>query len=92
MAEIRIPSNLNTELLSPKSPREKFIQIGQSVIGESLTPALIQSLYYEYEEFFNQHDLSELKFKIDFDSPNNSITFVPLRNIDKLALVGLLTL
>lgn len=88
MVEIRPNNNVEPEM----TLKEKFIYIGEKRKGLSLTRALLESLHYEYDAFFKENDLEDLRYKIDCDEYNNTIQFTPIRKIDKLAIRGLLSM
>ena len=52
----------------------------------------LENLCVEYAALFEQFKLSEIQFFIKNDVENGKLIFEPIRNIDKLAIRGLLAM
>jgi len=88
MVEVRPNNNIEPEMTF----KEKFIYIGEKRKDLILTRVLLEDLHNEYDLFFKENDLEDLRYKIDCDIHNNTIQFTPIRKIDKLAIRGILSL
>lgn len=69
--------------------KTEFLEIQKKHIGESLTREKIEEIVFEYTELFKKYELNEIKWTIL--SKENPIIFYPIRNIDKLAIAGILS-
>ena len=88
MAEVKINNTQTRE----RNLKKEFILIGESKTGMALTPKMIEQLYHEYDELFEFFELKDIKYTIVSDSYSKTVIFNPLRNIDKLAIKGILSL
>ena len=68
--------------------KEEFLAIQKDALYKPLTKVLIQELIYKYEELFAIYGLNDLRWTLT--TRENEIEFVPLREIDKYALIGIM--
>ena len=75
-----------------KDLKTEFNAISERVIGKPLTQVMVEELYNKYDELFKEFELQDLQFTIKLDEYEHMINFNPIRNIDKLAIKGILSL
>ena len=81
--------------------KKEFLRIKERYLSKILTQETTDCIWHEYKELFYDFNLDELKFsillkdcpdkKIIFN-PSGEIIFNPIREIDKLAIKGILSL
>lgn len=75
-----------------KNLKLEFIKIGESKKQEMSSPEVLLDLKNEYEKLFLEFSLEDIRFNLTFDVENQTVNFNPARNIDKLAIKGILSL
>lgn len=70
------------------SMRNSFLRIQHYCTRVEITPASIDMIENMYQEFFNVYRLDGIEWTLRIHE--NSVEFVPIRRIDKLAIKGLL--
>jgi len=84
MNEITV-SNIKLDALSIK---EEFLSIKEKYSYSFCTAHTRGEMYRDYDNFFKKWLLEDLQYRIIFN--DNSITFDLIRQIDKLAIKGIL--
>lgn len=72
--------------------RRDFLAIREKYLCQSMTKDNIERMNNEFRQLFNYFNLSDLEFYLKKDSENSIIIFEPIRQIDKLAVKGILSL
>lgn len=78
---------MNIELTDIKT---EFLKIQNKYVGKMLTKATIDNIYCEFDYLLNYFGLADLKWTLDIN--NNTITFIPIRAIDKYCILGILSI
>lgn len=82
-------------ILTEKNERDikqEFLDLIYKYKGCSMTEFTIFHMNIEFEYFFMNNDLKDLKYHIEVLKETKTIKFIPERMIDKLTIRGLLSL
>lgn len=81
-----------SEIQVPKTLKEQFIEIGNSFLQEQMSKHVIEEMNYVYRNLFLIHNLEELQYKLEFNDQKNAVQFTPIREIDRLAIEGIMAM
>ena len=70
--------------------KSEFFLIQKKYIGKDLTNTTMEQIKCDFQKLFNDFNLLDLQWILN--RSENSIIFVPLRTIDKLAIYGISSL
>jgi len=83
--ELKIHNNVENILTIKKT----FLEIINSFMWELATKETLDELYFQLKNFFNNYNLNDLQFYIEFNY--NTIDIIPVREIDKLTFNALMS-
>jgi hypothetical protein len=82
-----LPQEINETIIPNLGTGLLIIQ--NNVLGKPITRALVDHVYDEFACLFDQYDMKDLQWFLSHDE--NTITFHTRRNIDKCAILGILS-
>ena len=88
MPEINLPSNLTNSSIEIVGLKREFEIIGETFLFSICTRRTVDEMYESYFNLFNKYGLNDLQFKIE--TRGMIAEFIPIRNIDKMAIFGIL--
>lgn len=86
MVEIINDNNIFNKEISKK---EEFLSIKQRYVGCPMTQQTLQNMHTDFLFFFKKWDLEDFHYNI-IKTSDHSLQFNPIREIDRLALIGIL--
>lgn len=73
-----------------KELREEFLAIRDKYIGAMICVDTIYRIDSEYERFFIENDMRDVKFKIEVSDKGGVIELVPLNTMSRFVIRGIL--
>jgi hypothetical protein len=85
MAEINLQNKSDILVYGMK---KEFLSIRDKYLFSIATKQLMHELQHEYDKFFIKYGLEDIKFILKIEGFTVSLT--PIRNIDRMAIIGIL--
>lgn len=75
---------------SDKELREEFLAIRDKYIGAMMSIETIYSIDTEYEQFFQENDMRDVKFKVEVSDCGTMVSVTPLNTMSRFVIRGIL--
>lgn len=75
---------------SDKELREEFLAIRDKYIGTMMSIETIYSIDTEYEQFFQENDMRDVKFKVEVSDCGSMVSVTPLNTMSRFVIRGIL--
>lgn len=75
---------------SDKELKEEFLAIGEKYVGAMMCIHTIYSIDNDYEQFFKENDLSDVKFTVEVSDCGTMVNIVPLNTMSRFVIRGIL--